>query len=55
MVLFTKDGNFSSRNIIKFASNQGVAPFIVVGRLQKDGLVAWSQFQNLKPKYVINF
>lgn len=52
---FVKNRNFSITNIKRFSRTQPVADFIVVGRLQKDGLVDWSQYQNLKPKYQINF
>jgi addiction module HigA family antidote len=34
--------------IRKFASEQGIAPGIVVGRLQKQGLIPWNQCNNLK-------
>ena len=52
---FVKTNDFSISSIKHFALTQSVADFIVVGRLQKDGLVYWSQYQDLKPKYEIKF
>ena len=52
---FVKTNDFSKSSIKHFALTQSVADFIVVGRLQKDGLVDWSQYQGLKPKYEIKF
>ena len=52
---FVKVGDFSKESIKRFAKEQLVADFIIVGRLQKDGLVDWSNYQSLKPKYEIHF
>ncbi len=54
-IAFVKNNDFSLRSIKRFSKAQGVADFIVIGRLQKDGLVDWSQYQDFKPKYQINF
>ncbi|WP_019593073.1 helix-turn-helix domain-containing protein [Thioalkalivibrio sp. ALM2T] len=37
--------------VAEFARNVGVAPGIVVGRLQKEGLLHWKQMNNLKVRY----
>jgi HTH-type transcriptional regulator/antitoxin HigA len=41
----------SERSIVSFARSIGVAPGIVVGRLQKEGLVDWSHLNKLKLRY----
>lgn len=41
------------QNICKFAEEQGVAPGIVVGRLQNDGLIKHYMFNELKEHYDI--
>lgn len=41
-------GDFSESAIRTFADGEGVAPGIVLGRLQRDELVATSHFNNLK-------
>ena len=52
-ISFVSKKTLSESDIKRFANSQGVAPFIVVGRLQKDGYVGWDKFQNLKTKYKI--
>ena len=52
---FIKNNNITESSIKRFAKEQPVAPFIVVGRLQKDEIIGWDKFQNLKPKYTISF
>lgn len=41
-------------NIVRFSELQGIAPGIVVGRLQKEGYLRYNQYNNLKEKYVIS-
>lgn len=41
----------SSENIKAFAKRIGIAPGIVLGRLQKEQLVPWSRFNDLKVRY----
>ena len=50
---FARIGRFDERSIIEFAKEQRIAPYIVLGRLQKDKFVLYSQFQHLKVKYEI--
>lgn len=52
---FISKGDFTARSIKNFAKQQPVADFIVVGRLQKDGIIGWDQLHGLKEKYIINF
>ncbi len=45
--------DLSRKEIIHFANEQGVAPGIVVGRLQKDGIIRYDEFNDLKERYEI--
>jgi HTH-type transcriptional regulator/antitoxin HigA len=47
---FVKKGDFSKYSIINFAKAIEVAPCIVVGRLQHDRLIKYSEFSELKPR-----
>ena len=38
-------------NIIRFAEKIGIAPGIIVGQLQKFGIIKYNQLNNLKRKY----
>ena len=42
-------------SIKDFAKAQTVAPFIVIGRLQKDEKIGWDKYQSYKTKYEIRF
>ena len=48
---FRDRGSFSPPAIKAFARSVGVAPFIVVGRMQKVGLVAYWQVTQMKQRY----
>lgn len=48
---FMNQGNFSELSIRNFATKAGVDAGIVLGRLQKDGVVKFNQYGNLKRKY----
>ena len=50
---FKKERDYSENNVIRFAKEQGIAPGIVVGRMQRDGVIKYSMLNNLKEKYVI--
>ena len=45
---FIQKGNFSESTILRFADHIGIAPGIVVGRLQREGKLHHSEFNNLK-------
>lgn len=48
---FTRHRTFTKETIIAFASAVGVDPGIVVGRLQKEGYIDFSWYNDLKTKY----
>lgn len=48
---FTAMDSFSECPVKKFARQQGIAPGIVVGRLQHDGWLDYSQLNHLKTRY----
>ena len=39
--------------LLQFAKAQGIAPGIVVGRMQLEGMIKYSMLNNLKEKYEI--
>ena len=49
--IFCEGFDFSSHSVRKFARSVGIAPFIVVGRLQKEKYIPYSRLTNLKPRY----
>ena len=52
---FVGKKDFSIASIKQFAKNQNVAPFVVIGRLQKDEIIGWEKYQNYKTKYEIQY
>ena len=42
---------FAANDVLEFARSVGIAPFIVVGRLQKEKLVQYNRFTTLKQRY----
>jgi Zn-dependent peptidase ImmA (M78 family) len=49
---FTSAKDFSGASVKRFAAQQGIAPGIVVGRLQHDGLIPYSMQNELKERLV---
>ena len=47
---FVASGVFASIDVQTFAQDQGIAPGIVVGRLQHEGLIPWTHLNHLKKK-----
>lgn len=47
---FVSSGNFNHHSISKFAEAMGIAPGIVVGRLQHEGKLGFNQLNDLKPR-----
>ena len=45
---FIEGGRFGQLQVSVFANNEGVAPGIVVGRLQHENRIPWSKLNNLK-------
>ena len=50
---FKRERNYSSKRVLQFAKAQGIAPGIVVGRMQLEGMIKYSTMNNLKDKYEI--
>ena len=48
---FCAEGYFTLDAVEEFAQSIGIAPFIVVGRLQKEDRIAYNQLTTLKPRY----
>lgn len=48
---FTKDGYYTPRSVTQFADSLGIAPGIVVGRLQKEDRLPYHQLTSLKGRY----
>jgi len=48
---FVLKNKFTSKNVIDFAKQQGIAPGIVVGQLQKNEHIGWGKLNNLKKTY----
>lgn len=52
---FVNKGLFDINDIIAFSRKQNIGEFIVIGRLQRDGLIPWSSFQDRKVHYSIDY
>ena len=50
---FVSEGDFSKTAVFHFSDNIGIDAGIVLGRLQKDGYVAYNRLNELKTKYEI--
>jgi HTH-type transcriptional regulator/antitoxin HigA len=50
---FMDDGVFNKTAIVSFAQRIGINPGIVLGRLQKDNVISYQWFNDLKEKYQI--
>ena len=48
---FVEKRVFSYNAISSFAQTQGVPPYIVIGRLQKESIIPWTWYQKDKLKY----
>ena len=51
---FVNAGEFHRETLINFAKSIKIAPGIVVGRLQKEGYIDFSWYNDLKVKYVLS-
>ena len=51
---FTKAVNFSKNSIVDFAHSVGIDEGIVVGRLQKEGYIKYSRYNDLKTHYALS-
>ena len=50
---FKREGDYSEAGVLQFAKVQGVAPGIVVGRMQLEGMIKYSMLNGLKEKIEI--
>ena len=50
---FKNDKDYSERSVVRFARDLGIAPGIVVGRMQREGMIKYSMLNDLKEKYEI--
>lgn len=50
---FRDEGDYSERRVVQFAHEQGIAPGIVVGRMQLERLITYRRLNHLKEKYEI--
>ena len=48
---FLKRGDYSYASIKAFSQTQDVPPYIVIGRLQKEGIIPWTYYQRYKLRY----
>ncbi len=48
---FVTGGRYSYDSIKSFAQEQGVPPYVVIGRLQKEEIIPWKRFQQYKLRY----
>lgn len=50
---YVSEHDFSEKSVLHFAQEIGIAPGIVVGRLQREGLIKYSWLNELKTEYEI--
>ncbi|MBO4710782.1 XRE family transcriptional regulator, partial [bacterium] len=50
---FKRGRDYSERNVLAFARKQKIAPGIVVGRMQREGMIKYSVLNDLKVQYEI--
>ncbi len=50
---FRRERDYSERSVTNFAKKEEIAPGIVVGRMQREGMIKYSMLNNLKEKYEI--
>ena len=50
---FKAERDYSEQAVCRFARKQGIAPGIIVGRMQREGMIKYSMLNNLKEQYAI--
>ena len=50
---FINEKDYSERRVVEFANKQKIAPGIVVGRMQRKGMIKYNELNNLKVQYEI--
>lgn len=53
LAAFLEKDRISEASIAEFAESINIAPGVVVGRLQNDGVIAFNQYNGLKSKYAL--
>ena len=48
---FKRNWDYSERSVLQFAKSQGIAPGIVIGRMQSERMIAYNMLNHLKEKY----
>ena len=48
---FVQAGSYSYTAIKEYAQTQAIPPYVVIGRLQKEGIIPWNWHQKHKPRY----
>ena len=51
--LFMRQGDFSRETVRDYAGKHNIAPGILVGRMQKEGMIKYNMLNDLKQKYVM--
>jgi len=51
--IFKRNKEYSERSVLQFAKEQEIAPGIVVGRMQLEGMIQYNTLNHLKEKYEI--
>lgn len=51
---FKEKRDYTEQSVQKFAKEQGIAPGIVVGRMQREGMIKYNMLNGLKEQYVIS-
>jgi HTH-type transcriptional regulator/antitoxin HigA len=51
--VFKRKKDYTKKSVLQFAKAQGIAPGIVVGRMQLEGMIEYSMLNDLKEKYEI--
>ena len=51
--IFRMERDYSEKRVLSFAKEQEIAPGIVVGRMQREGMIKYSMLNNLKERYEI--
>lgn len=48
---FLAQRDYTKAAIKAFAESQNVKPYIVIGRMQKDGILSWHEYLSEKERY----
>ena len=48
---FIIEGDFSLTSIKRFSANHNIPPYILIGRLQREGIIKYTQYSSEKVMY----